>query len=72
MDLVRLSINKPVGVTVGVLLLVLAGLIGLTFIPVQLTPTVDRPVITVSTNWPGRSPDEAFFLLLGDLVDHLV
>ncbi|MEO0482897.1 MAG: efflux RND transporter permease subunit [Planctomycetota bacterium] len=58
MDLVRLSINKPVGVTVGVLLLVLSGLIGLTFIPVQLTPTVDRPVITVTTNWPGRSPDE--------------
>jgi HAE1 family hydrophobic/amphiphilic exporter-1 len=58
MDLVRLSIDKPVGVTVGVLLLVLFGLIGLTAIPVQLTPTVDRPEITVTTSWPGRSPQE--------------
>ncbi|MEL7484887.1 MAG: efflux RND transporter permease subunit, partial [Planctomycetota bacterium] len=58
MDVVRLAISKPVGVTVGVLLLVMFGLIGLTAIPVQLTPTVDRPEITVETSWPGRSPQE--------------
>lgn len=58
MDIVRLAITKPVGVTVGVLLVLMFGVIGLTAIPVQLTPTVDRPVITVTTNWPGRSPDE--------------
>ncbi|MEO1584793.1 MAG: efflux RND transporter permease subunit, partial [Planctomycetota bacterium] len=58
MDVVRLAISKPVGVTVGVLLLVMFGLIGLTAIPVQLTPTVDRPEITVTTSWPGRSPQE--------------
>lgn len=58
MDIVRLSISKPVTVTVGVILVVMFGLIGLTAIPVQLTPTVDRPVITVTTLWPGRSPQE--------------
>ncbi|MEO1715486.1 MAG: efflux RND transporter permease subunit [Planctomycetota bacterium] len=58
MDIVKLAISKPVGVTVGVLLLVMFGLIGLTAIPVQLTPTVDRPEITVETEWPGRSPQE--------------
>ena len=58
MDVVKLAIAKPVGVTVGVLLLVMFGLIGLTAIPVQLTPTVDRPEITVTTAWPGRSPQE--------------
>ncbi|MEO0632404.1 MAG: efflux RND transporter permease subunit, partial [Planctomycetota bacterium] len=58
MDVVKLAISKPVGVTVGVLLLVMFGLIGLTAIPVQLTPTVDRPEITVETSWPGRSPQE--------------
>ncbi len=44
--------------TVGVLLLVMAGLIALTQTPVQLTPNVDRPIITVTTLWPGRSPEE--------------
>lgn len=58
MDIVRFSISKPVTVTVGVILLVMFGLIGLTAIPIQLTPTVDRPVITVTTVWPGRSPQE--------------
>ncbi len=58
MDIVRLSIRRPVGVAVGVILLVLFGLIGLTSIPIQLTPTVDRPVIKVETVWPGRSPQE--------------
>jgi len=58
MDIVRLAISKPVGVAVAVLLLVMFGLIGLGAIPVQLVPTVDRPIITVSTDWPGRSPDE--------------
>jgi HAE1 family hydrophobic/amphiphilic exporter-1 len=58
MDIVKLSISKPVTVAVGVILLVMFGLIGLVSIPIQLTPTVDRPVITVNTTWPGRSPQE--------------
>ena len=58
MDIVKYSISKPVTVAVGVILVVMFGLIGLTAIPVQLTPTVDRPVITVTTSWPGRSPQE--------------
>ena len=36
----------------------LFGLISLFRIPVQLTPDVDRPIITVSTVWPGASPEE--------------
>ncbi len=58
MDIVGFSISKPVTVTVTVLLVVMFGLIGLKAIPIQLTPTVDQPVVTVQTNWPGRSPQE--------------
>jgi len=58
MDIIKLAISKPVSVAVGVILIVMFGLIGLTSIPVQLTPTVDSPVITVSTFWSGRSPQE--------------
>lgn len=58
MDLIRWSMNRPVSVAVGVLLVVVFGLIGLTAIPVQLTPAVDREIITVTTNWAGRSPQE--------------
>ncbi|MEM8835842.1 MAG: efflux RND transporter permease subunit [Planctomycetota bacterium] len=58
MDLLKLAITKPVGVTVGVILVVMFGLIGIGSIPVQLTPTVDRPIVSVTTNWAGRSPQE--------------
>jgi HAE1 family hydrophobic/amphiphilic exporter-1 len=58
MGILRWCIEHPVSVTVGVLLLVFAGLIGLREIPVQLTPTVSKPQIAVTTIWPGRSPVE--------------
>jgi HAE1 family hydrophobic/amphiphilic exporter-1 len=58
MDPIRFAIQNPVKTTVGVILILLFGVIALTRIPVQLTPDVDRPVITIRTNWSGRSPEE--------------
>ena len=58
MRLIATAIQRPVSVTVGVLLVALFGLISLFRIPVQLTPDIDRPIITVSTVWPGASPEE--------------
>ena len=51
-------IRNPVKVTVGVLLLTLFGTLAMFGMPVQLSPDVDRPTITVSTTWPGASPNE--------------
>ena len=39
MDLILLAIRQPVTVTVGVHLIILAGVISLTRLPIQLTPT---------------------------------
>ncbi|PNU20587.1 AcrB/AcrD/AcrF family protein [Geothermobacter hydrogeniphilus] len=58
MSLIRTAISRQVTVTVGVLLTLLFGLIGLRQIPVQLTPEVAKPEITVSTLWPGASPED--------------
>ena len=58
MTLVRNAIRYPVTTAVGVILLVLFGTLALFRIPVQLTPDVDEPNITVSTVWPGASPQE--------------
>jgi HAE1 family hydrophobic/amphiphilic exporter-1 len=49
MDIVRFSIQKPVTVIVGIILVVLFGLIGLMSLPYQLSPTVIEPDITVTT-----------------------
>ena len=58
MSLVGLSIRYPVGVVVLVLLIFLFGWLALAKIPVQLTPNVDIPRISVETRWLGRSPEE--------------
>lgn len=58
MDLIRGSIRYPVTVIVGVFIAMLAGYVALTKVPVQLTPEIERPVITITTNWFGASPEE--------------
>ncbi len=58
MDFVKFSISKPVSIFVGVILIVLFGLIGINKLPVQLTPDVETPQITVTTIWSGATPYE--------------
>lgn len=67
MRLVEVFIENPVKVAVCVILLVLFGLLTITppsiapspiRVPVQLTPNLDEPVVTVSTSWEGASPED--------------
>jgi len=58
LDPVRFAISKPVTVSVGIILVLLFGLIGLTRLPYQLTPSVEEPEITVTTVWTGAAPNE--------------
>ncbi|GAB4388290.1 MAG: efflux RND transporter permease subunit [Thermodesulfovibrionales bacterium] len=58
MDIIRFSIEKPVTVIVGVILVVMFGIIGLMAMPYQLSPTVIEPEITVTTFWRGATPYE--------------
>ena len=58
MKLVETSIKRPVTVAVAVIFVILFGFIALYRIPVQLTPDVENPRITVDTVWTGASPFE--------------
>tara|TARA_R110002111_G_scaffold258083_1_gene326794 strand:+ start:12247 stop:15807 length:3561 start_codon:yes stop_codon:yes gene_type:complete len=58
MNFISAIVHNPVKVTVGVLMTVLFGLVALIRMPMQLTPEVQRPTITVETRWPGASPQE--------------
>lgn len=51
-------LENPVKVSVGVILVLLFGLIAMFAMPIQLSPDVERPSVTVSTSWPGASPQE--------------
>src|SRR3989338_2497219 len=58
MDFIRASIEKPVSVIVGVILIILFGVIGLMRMPYQLSPRVTEPEITITTTWRGSTPYE--------------
>ena len=55
---IALAIRRPVSVMVGVILVILFGLLSVVGLPIQLTPDVTVPSISVSTRWPGATPAE--------------
>ena len=58
MKIVEGSIRQPVTVFVAVVIVLLAALVAVRQVPVQLTPDVEDTIISVSTIWPGASPEE--------------
>ena len=58
MTLTRLGLGNPVAVAVAVLLAVMFGLISLGRLPIQLTPEVELPEITITTIWRAAAPEE--------------
>src|SRR5687767_2766854 len=58
MNLIHAFVQNPVKVTVGVILVMMFGIIGLFQMPMQLTPEVEVPTLTIETRWPGASPQE--------------
>ncbi len=57
MSLSSISIRRPVLATVMSIVVVLFGLIGMTQLGVREFPSVDPPIITVSTGYPGANAD---------------
>ncbi len=57
MSLSSTSINRPVFATVMSIFIVILGAISYTFLGVRDYPSVDSPIISVSTSFPGANAD---------------
>jgi len=57
MSLSSVSIKRPVLATVFSLVILLFGGIGMTYLGVREFPSVDPPIISVSTSYPGANSD---------------
>ena len=55
---IEACVKNPVKVSVGVLLVALFGLVAVYRMPMQLTPEVQRPTISIETRWAGGTPQE--------------
>ena len=53
----RPFIERPVATSLLMLAIVLAGIVGLRFLPLSALPQVDYPTIQVQTLYPGGSPE---------------
>jgi multidrug efflux pump len=57
MNISELSIRRPVLSTVFVLVIIIFGVIGYTYLGVREYPSVDNPIITVNVSYPGANAD---------------
>ena len=72
MDLIRLAIKRPTAVVAAVIMVITFGIAALEVIPIQMTPDVRRPVIVISTSWPGAAPAEVEREITNRLEERLI
>lgn len=58
MNLTRSALTNPASVIVIAILLLLFGLISLFKLPIQITPDIEQPQISVFTGWRSAAPQE--------------
>lgn len=58
MNLTRTSLNSPASVLVILTLITLFGIISVMKLPIQLTPTIEQPQITIFAGWRQAAPEE--------------
>ncbi|PKK88201.1 MAG: hypothetical protein CVV64_19795 [Candidatus Wallbacteria bacterium HGW-Wallbacteria-1] len=58
MNIVELSVRRPVMMTMVIMFLMVMGAFSYSKIPVDMLPKVDFPVITITTVYPGAGPKE--------------
>ena len=54
----RISLGNPVAVIVAGILVVIFGTLSLMRLPIQMTPEIERPEISISTPWRASAPSE--------------
>lgn len=69
MWLTRVSILRPVTITMVVMAIIVLGLVSLSKLPVDLYPKIEFPFVSVVATYPGTSPQEMETLVTKPLED---
>ncbi|MEP3114828.1 efflux RND transporter permease subunit [Nisaea sp.] len=64
-------IDRPIFAWVVAIFIMLAGALAIPFLPVAQYPSVAPPQITVSTNYPGATPDDMYLSVTRPMEDEL-
>jgi len=71
MFLSRISIKRPVLMTMIIMSFVVIGLYSYLQLAVELTPDVEFPIVTISTVYPGAGPEEIETLIIEKIEDEV-
>jgi hydrophobic/amphiphilic exporter-1 (mainly G- bacteria), HAE1 family len=58
LNLSKFAVNRPVTITMIVLMVIVIGIVSLTGLPIDLFPEIEIPVAIVSTTYSGAGPQE--------------
>ncbi|MDC1383556.1 efflux RND transporter permease subunit [Candidatus Puniceispirillum sp.] len=68
---IKLAIERPVGVIALILMTIIFGGLALQTIPIQMSPDIDKPQLDVRVRWSGASPSDVDREIVGRLETEL-
>jgi HAE1 family hydrophobic/amphiphilic exporter-1 len=58
MNITKLAVHRPIATTMVFLIIIVLGVMGFRFLPVDLLPPIEYPMLTIRTNYPNVGPEE--------------
>jgi HAE1 family hydrophobic/amphiphilic exporter-1 len=58
MTITQLSVKRPIATTMVFLIIIVLGIMGFRFLPVDLLPQIEYPMLSIRTNYPNVGPEE--------------
>lgn len=58
MNITTLAVKRPVATTMIFLVIIILGFMGFRFLPIDLLPSIEYPILSISTSYPNVGPEE--------------
>ncbi|MFH2034826.1 MAG: efflux RND transporter permease subunit [Candidatus Zixiibacteriota bacterium] len=58
MNITKIAVDRPIAITMVFLIIIVLGIMGFRFLPVDLLPPIEYPMLSVSTSYPNVGPEE--------------
>lgn len=58
MNISRVAVTRPIATTMVFLIIIVLGVMGFRFLPVDLLPAIEYPQLSISTTYPNVGPEE--------------
>ncbi len=58
MNITRVAVDRPIATAMVFLIILVLGIMGFRFLPVDLLPPIEYPLLSVSTSYPNVGPEE--------------